>query len=417
MLKIVNRNCAGIDVHKKVIVVTIAKTNEHDVTDYQTKSFNTFTEDLIKCRDWLVSNDTFDVCMESTGKYWIPVFNVLEEKCKCIITHPKYVRTIQGKKTDKKDSIWIADMFKHGLVEPSFMPPADIRQLRDLVRYRNKLVNTRSGEKNRFQNSLTMSNVQIANVVTDVFGKTSQSILKLMLSNPNLTLDDITPLLRKNLKSSPEEILKSINGNFDEYQSSKMNIVLNHYNSINECIEELEAQILKLALKYSTEINLLLTIPGIKEISAIFIIAEIGTKMNTFIDDKHLCSWAGLTPRCNESAKKKKSVRITKAGIYIKPLLVQCALCAIKDKTCPYIKARYESLKRRRGHKKAIIAIARLLLTSIYHILLTGEIFDYQRFENLMNKNFKSHKNIQNTPEEMISYLTNLGYNITLQNT
>lgn len=417
MLKIVNRNCAGIDVHKKIIVVTIAKTNEHDITDYQTKSFNTFTEDLIKCRDWLVSNGTLDVCMESTGKYWIPVFNILEEKCKCIITHPKYVRTIPGKKTDKKDSIWIADMFKHGLVEPSFMPPADIRQLRDLMRYRNKLINIRSGEKNRFQNSLTMSNVQIANVVTDVFGKTSQSILKLMLSNPNLTLEDITPLLRKNLKSSPEEILKSINGNFDESQSSKMNIVLKHYDSINECINELEEQILKLAIQYSTEINLLLTIPGIKEISAIFIIAEIGTNMNTFIDDKHLCSWAGLTPRCNESAKKKKSVRITKAGIYIKPLLVQCALCAIKDKSCPYIKARYESLKRRRGHKKAIIAIARLLLTSIYHILLTGEVFDYQRFENLMDRNFKSHKNIQNTPEEIISYLTNLGYNITLQNT
>ncbi len=417
MLKIVNRNCAGIDVHKKVIVVTIAKTNEQDITDYQTKSFNTFTEDLIKCRDWLVSNDTFDVCMESTGKYWIPVFNILEEKCKCIITHPKYVRTIPGKKTDKKDSICIADMFKHGLVEPSFMPPIDIRQLRDLMRYRNKLINTRSGEKNRFQNSLTMSNVQIANVVTDVFGKTSQSILKLMLSNPKLTLEDITPLLRKNLKSLPEEILKSINGNFDESQSSKMNIVLKHYDSINECINELEEQILKLAIQYSTEINLLLTVPGIKEISAIFIIAEIGTNMNIFVDDKHLCSWAGLTPRCNESAKKKKSVRITKAGIYIKPLLVQCALCAIKDKSCPYIKARYESLKRRRGHKKAIIAIARLLLTSIYHILLTGEVFDYQRFENLLDRNFKSHKNIQNTPEEMISYLTNLGYNITLQNT
>lgn len=136
--------------------------------------------------------------------------------------------------------------------------------------------------------------------------------------------------------------------------------------------------------------------------------------MNTFVDDKHLCSWAGLTPRCNESAKKKKSVRITKAGIYIKPLLVQCALCAVKDNSCPYIKARYESLKRRRGHKKAIIAIARLLFTSAYHILLTGEVFDYNRFENLMNRNFKSHKNIQNTPEEMISYLTNLGYNITL---
>lgn len=417
MLKIINRNCAGIDVHKKIIVVTIAKTNDQDITDYQTKSFSTFTDDLIKCRDWLVSNNTLDVCMESTGKYWLPVFNILEEKCKCIITHPKYVRTIPGKKTDKKDSIWIADMFKHGLVEPSFMPPSDIRQLRDLMRYRNKLVNIRSSEKNRFQNSLTVSNVQIANVVTDVFGKTSQSILKLMLSNPNLTLEDITPLLRKNLKSNPEDILKSINGIFDECQSSKMNIVLKHYDSINECIDELEEQILKLASKYSTEINQILTVPGINEISAIFIISEIGVNMNTFISDKHLCSWAGLTPRCNESAKKKKSVRITKAGVYIKPLLVQCALCAIKDKSCPYIKARYESIKRRRGHKKAIIAIARLLLTSIYHILQTGEVFDYERFEILMNRNFKFHNKIQNTPEEMISYLTNLGYNITLQDT
>ena len=308
-------------------------------------------------------------------------------------------------------------MFKHGLVEPSFMPPADIRQLRDLMRYRNKLVNVRSSEKNRFQNSLTVSNVQIASVLTDVFGKTSQSILKLMLEKPNLELDDIKPLLRKNLKSSPEDILKSINGNFNESQSSKMAVCLKHYDSINESIDLLEEAILKLAVNYTCEINLLLTVPGIKELSAMFIIAEIGTNMDVFISDKHLVSWAGLSPRCNESARKKKSVRITKAGTYIKPLLVQCALCAIKDKSCPYIKARYESIKRRRGHKKAIIAIARLLLVSIYHILKTGEVFDLDRFNTLLNRNFKPHKNIKNSPEEMISYLTSLGYDISLQNT
>lgn len=414
MLKTIYNNCAGIDVHKKVIVVTIAKTNKSNITEYQTKSFSTFTDDLINCRDWLVDNNTLDVCMESTGKYWIPVFNVLEEKCKCIVCHPKYVRSVPGKKTDKKDSKWIADMFKHGLVEPSFMPPPDIRQLRDLMRYRNKLVNIRTGGKNRFQNSLTVSNIQIASVVSDVFGKTAQSILKLTLANPNLTLEDITPLLRKNLKSSPEEILKSINGNFDESQSSKMSVCLSHYNAINECIDKIEQQILKLTVKYSTEINLLLTIPGISEISVIFIIAEIGTDMNVFIDDKHLASWAGLTPRCKESAGKKQSVRILKAGQYIKPLLVECALTAIKDKSCPYIKARYESIKKRRGHKKAIIAIARLLLVSTYHILKTGEVFDNNRFDSLLNKNIKkNNKKVQNT-DDMISYLIELGYSITL---
>lgn len=416
MLKTIYNNCAGIDVHKKIIVVTIAKTDKSNITEYQTKSFSTFTDDLIKCRDWLTQNNTFDVCMESTGKYWIPVFNVLEEKCKCVVCHPKYVRSIPGKKTDKKDSKWIADMFKHGLVEPSFMPPADIRQLRDLMRYRNKLINIRTGEKNRFQNCLTVSNIQIASVFTDVFGKTSQSILKLMLEKPNLTLEDITPLFRKNLKSSPEDILKSINGTFDESQSSKISVCLSHYDAINECIDSLEQQILKLAFKYTTEINLLLTIPGISEISAIFIIAEIGTDMNAFIDDNHLASWAGLTPRCKESAGKKQSVRILKAGQYIKPLLVECALNAIKDKSCPYIKARYESIKRRRGHKKAIIAIARLLLVSAYHILKNNEVFDNDRFDSLLNRNIKKHnKKIQNT-DDMISYLTKLGYSITLQN-
>jgi len=416
MLKTIYKNCAGIDVHKKIIVVTIAKTDDSNITEYQTKSFGTFTDELIECRNWLVSNETFDVCMESTGKYWIPVFNVLEVKCNCVITHPKYVRTIPGKKTDKKDSKWIADMFKHGLVEPSFMPPSDIRQLRDLMRYRKKLVNVKTSEKNRFQNSLTVSNVQIASVFTDVFGKTSQSILKLMLNNPNLTLEDITPLLRKNLKSSPEDILKSINGNFDDSQSSKMSVILKHYDTINDCIELIEEEALKLTVKYANELKLLLTIPGISETSAITIISEIGTNMNVFIDDKHLCSWAGLTPRCKESAGKKQSVRIIKAGQYIKPLLVECALNAIKDKSCPYIKARYESLKRRRGHKKAIIAIARFLLTCAYHILNDSVPFDNIRFDNLLNKRIKKHnKSIKNT-NDMISYLTKLGYNVTLQN-
>lgn len=415
MLKTIYTNCAGIDVHKKTIVVTIAKTDKNNVTTYQTKSFSTFTDDLISCRDWLIENETFDVCMESTGKYWIPVFNVLETKCNCVITHPKYVRSVPGKKTDKKDSKWIADIFKHGLVEPSFMPPKDIRNLRELMRYRNKLVNIRTGEKNRFQNSLTVSNVQIANVVSDVFGKTSQSILKLMLKNPNLTLDDITPLLHGHMKSDPKDILKSINGTFDECQSSKMSVCLTHFESINECINSLEKEILKLTVNYTSEINLLLTVPGISEISAIFIIAEIGTNMNAFVSDKHLCSWAGLTPRCKESAGKKQSVRIIKAGQYIKPLLVECALCAIKDKSCPYIKARYESLKKRRGHKKAIIAIARLLLTAIYHILLNGEVFDYTRLDSTLNR-IKKNKNKMPSTDEMISQLTKLGYSITLQN-
>ena len=413
MLNIYYYNCCGIDVHKKMLVATIAKTDEHKVTTYQTKQFSTITKDIENLKQWLKDNDCKDVCMESTGKYWIPIFNILESSCHVIITHPKYVRAIPGKKTDKKDSIWIADIFKHGLVNPSFMPPLDIRQLRDLMRYRFKLLNCRTSEKNRFQNSLTMSNIMISNVVTDTFGKTAQSILKKMLSkNDNLTLDELSPLLRKNLKASPQEILESVQGNLTREQNSKMEICLDHYDHINKCVEKLEEAIIPLVVKYQDEINLLLTIPGVEDVSAIYILSEIGSNMNVFVDDKHLCSWAGLTPQNNESAGKKKSVKISRAGVYIKPLLVQCANNAIKDKKCEYFKLRYEAIKKRRGHKRAIIAIARMLLTCAYHILSKNEPFDIELYKQLTESNFKS-KHTKLNINNAIKFLEQQGYKVS----
>ena len=413
MLNIYYYNCCGIDVHKKMLVATIAKTDEHKVTTYQTKQFSTITKDIENLKQWLKDNDCKDVCMESTGKYWIPIFNILESTCHVIITHPKYVRAIPGKKTDKKDSIWIADIFKHGLVNPSFMPPLDIRQLRDLMRYRFKLLNCRTSEKNRFQNSLTMSNIMISNVVTDTFGKTAQSILKKMLSkNDNLTLDELSPLLRKNLKASPQEILESVQGNLTREQNSKMEICLDHYDYINKCVEKLEEAIIPLVAKYQDEINLLLTIPGVEDVSAIYILSEIGSNMNVFVDDKHLCSWAGLTPQNNESAGKKKSVKISRAGVYIKPLLVQCANNAIKDKKCEYFKLRYEAIKKRRGHKRAIIAIARMLLTCAYHILSKNEPFDIELYKQLTESNFKS-KHTKLNINNAIKFLEQQGYKVS----
>ena len=409
MLNIYYYNCCGIDVHKKMLVATIAKTDEHKVTTYQTKQFSTLTKDIKHLKQWLIDNDCKDVCMESTGKYWIPIFNILEDTCHVIITHPKYVRAIP----DKKDSIWIADIFKHGLVNPSFMPPLEIRQLRDLMRYRFKLLNCRTSEKNRFQNSLTMSNIMISNVVTDTFGKTAQSILKKMLSkNDNLTLDEISPLLRKNLKASPQEILESVQSNLTKEQNSKMEICLDHYDYINKCVDKLEEAILPLVANYQNEINLLLTIPGVQDVSAVYILSEIGSNMNAFVDDKHLCSWAGLTPQNNESAGKKKSVRISRAGVYIKPLLVQCANNAIKDKNCEYFKLRYEAIKKRRGHKRAIIAIARMLLTCAYHMLSKNEPFNIELYKQLTESNFKS-KHTKLNINNAIKFLEQQGYKVS----
>lgn len=323
------------------------------------------------------------------------------------------LKQFRGKKTDTKDSVWITDIFKHGLVEGSFMPPLAIRQLRDLMRYRFKLINCKSSEKNRFQNSLTVSNIMISNILTDTFGKTSKSILELILSKEdNVSMEEITPLLRKNLKSSPQEILDSVEGNLTHEQNSKMKVCLNHYDSIIECVNELEKAILPLIEPFQNEINLILTVPGVKDISAITILSEIGADMTVFKDAEHLCSWAGLTPQCNESAGKKKSVHISRAGIYLKPLLIQCANNAIRDKKCPYFKLRYDAIKKRRGHKRAIIAIARMLLTCVYEMLSKSEPFNHEIYEQLTQKNFKSKDkklNINNA----IKFLESQGYKVS----
>lgn len=376
MLKIIYPICCGIDVHKTFIYCCIATTDSKGVTGYKCKRFSTFTNELKHCADWLKDNNCKDVCMESTGKYWIPVYNILEITCNIVLAHPKYVQAIKGKKTDKKDAKWIADLFKHDLINGSFIPPADIRQLRDLVRYRNKLTHFTVGEKNRAQNCLTVSNIKLDDVFSDVFGKASSNIINAILLNPSEKLTDVSQFRTRNMKHSDEEILSAVDGNLCNEQAEKLKIIRSHMDCIENCIANLESVILNLAEKYLPQLNLILTVPGIKSFSAVSIISEIGIDMSVFLTSKHLCSWAGLTPQNNESAGKKKTTRIGRGGTYIKPLLVQCALAAIRSNSHPEIRNRYLALKKRRGHKKAIIAIARTLLTAIYNILKKNEPYN-----------------------------------------
>ena len=374
MLKIVYPICCGMDVHKSFVVACIATTNDHGVTNYKSKRFSTFTGDLRRCADWLSENNCKDVCMESTGKYWIPIYNILEHTCNIVLAHPKYVKAIRGKKTDKRDAKWIADIFKHDLVSGSFIPPADIRQLRDLVRYHWKLTNFNVGEKNRAQNCLTVSNIKLDDVFSDVFGKAASAITtRLLESNEPF---DVKPYLTKNIKKPIEQIQAAVDGEMCAEQAEKLRIIRSHMDSLELCKLNLESLILSTAEKYIPQLNLVMTAPGIQSFAAIGIISEIGVDMSVFPTSKHLCSWAGLTPQNNESAGKKKTTRISRAGAYIKPLLVQCALCAIRTKQFPEVRNRYLALKKRRGHKKAIIAIARMLLTAIYNILNCNEVYN-----------------------------------------
>lgn len=368
MLKIVYPICCGLDVHRDFVYACIAST-EGVVTAYKSHRFSTFTKGLRELLSWLLQNNCHDVCMESTGKYWIPIYNILESDCKIVLAHPKYVKAIRGKKTDKKDAKWIADIFKHDLVSGSFIPPSDIRQLRDLMRYNFKLTSYTTGEKNRAQNCLTVSNLKLDSVFSDVFGKASSNIISRILANPSEKISDVSVFRTKGMKAADEEVLDAVDGEMCPEQAEKLRIIRSHMDNLELCKANLMSLILSIAEKYTDEINLVSTVPGITAYSAISVIGELGVDMSVFPTSKHLCSWAGLAPQNDQSAGKKKTTRISRAGVYIKPLLVQCALAAIKSKKHPEVFCRYNALKKRRGHKKAIIAIARMLLTAIYNIL------------------------------------------------
>jgi transposase len=313
--------------------------------------------------------------MESTGKYWIPVYNILEKDCHVVLAHPKYLKAIKGKKTDKKDAKWIADIFKHDLIQGSFIPSYDIRQLRDLVRYHFKLTSYTTGEKNRAQNCLTVSNIKLDDVFSDVFGKSASAITQQLLEHPGEKFD-VAPFLHRGCKTPVEDIQAAVDGVICPEQSGKLKIIRAHMDSLDAAKANLESEILTLAEKFLPQVNLVSTVPGIQTFSAIAIIGEIGVDMSVFETSKHLCSWAGLTPCNDQSAGKKKTTRISRAGAYIKPLLVQCALAAASSKKHPEIRNRYLGLKKRRGHKKAIIAIARMLLVAIYNILKKNEPYN-----------------------------------------
>ena len=378
-MKVVYQTCCGIDVHKSFLVATIIKTTSGVQPSYQKKRFSTFNNSILEFKQWLLDNSCRDVCMESTGKYWVPVFNLLEDEINVTIANPKWVKAVKGNKDDTKDSKWIGDLFRLGLVPGSYIPCKPIRILREFTRYRYKLTSCRSSEKNRFQNALTVCNVALDSVVSDIFGKSATSVIDYLLKQPNNSInhEEISSRLLRSLKKKSESVIESIEGyQMTDAQKYRMRLVHAHMDYITSTISDIDSMIDSLVEPYENAVQLLCTIPGVDRSSAITILSEIGTDMTQFSNSKRLCCWAGLTPGNNESAGKKKSVRITRAGVYLKPALVQVAHAAVKSNKSPYYKAKYERIMKRRGKKRAIIAVARMILTAVYHMLSTGEAWN-----------------------------------------
>ena len=377
MFKIIRFNCCGLDVHKTWIFACIGITDANFRTTYFEARFSSFPKDLRRLSSWLQEHDCSEVCMESSGKYWIPVFNALEATCKVTLAHPKYTKPQKGNKTDRKDARWICDLFMCGMIKPSFIPPPDIRHLRDLIRYRTKLTNMLTSEKNRALNCLTVSSLKLDDVFTDVFGKSARSITEYILAHPGEKFN-VAPFVDKHCKTPIDQIQDAVDGAICPEQAVKLRECLNHIDELNTHRERIEQEILTLVEPYSAHLDLIRTVPGMNKdpMTAILILSEIGSDMSVFPTAKHLVSWAGCCPRNDQSAKHAKSTRVSQAGSYLKPRLVQVANALLKSKNHPEIIERYRRIKSHRGHKKAIIAVCKMLLTAIWNILSTGEAYN-----------------------------------------
>ena len=414
-MKVVFPTCCGMDVHKSFLVATIIKTPKDSLQpNYQKKRFSTSNSDLNRFVDWLHQSECLDVCMESTGKYWGPVFNILEKRgIRVVIANPKWVKAVKGNKDETKGSKWIGDLFRIGLVKSSFIPAKDIRILRELTRYRYKLTSMKSSEKNRFQNALTVCNVALDSVVSDMFGKSATAITDYLTSDEDFDPQHCVSLLQHSLKKKAEDVLASIEGyEITPEQKYRIYIIRDHLHYIEKLIERVDICINVMVEKYDGAISFLCTIPGINRNSAITVISEIGVDMDQFGSSKRLCCWAGLTPGNGESAGKKKSVRISRAGVYLKPALVQVAHAAVMDKQNPYYALKYERIAKRRGKKRAIIAIARMILTATYSMLSTGEIWNpVDLFKIDMPEHLKEQQ-LQKAVKQAIQFLETQGLKV-----
>ena len=377
MFKIIRFNCCGLDVHKTWIFACIGITDANFRTEYFEARFSSFPKDLRRLAAWLQKYKCEEVCLESSGKYWIPVFNALETTCKVTLAHPKYTKPQKGNKTDRKDARWICDLFMCGMIKPSFIPPPDIRHLRDLIRYRTKLTNMLTSEKNRAQNCLTVSSLKLDDVFSDVFGKSARSITEYILAHPGKKFD-VTPFIDKRCKTPIDQIQDAVDGAICPEQVVKLRECLNHIDELNTHRDRIEQEILTLVEPYSVYLDLIRTVPGMNKdpMTAILILSEIGSDMSVFPTAKNLVSWAGCCPRNGKSAKHVKSTRISQAGSCLKPRLVQVANALLKSKDHPEITERYRRIKSHRGHKKAVIAVCKMLLTAIWNILSTGEAYN-----------------------------------------
>jgi transposase len=422
-MHIIYQKVAGLDVHKKTVVATRMRVTEDDRLDWETKTFGTTTPELLLLHDWLQEWDTTRVAMESTGDYWKPAFNLLEGDFEVLLVNAQHVKHVPGRKTDVKDSEWLAELLMHGLLKPSFIPPKPQRALRDLTRYRTKVIQERARTVNRVQKLLEGANIKLSSVVTDIMGVSARAMLAALgagETDPTLMAE----LARGRLRSKIPELEKALIGIVEPHHRFLLAKQLAHIDFLGEQIADISAEIARRLeamslsshpptpdegidvavgkpepnddgeppLTWSEAVALLDTIPGVDQKVAEVMLAEMGLDMSQFPTDKHLAAWAGLAPGNHQSGGKRYSGRTCKGNRPLSTIMVQAAWSAVRTKNT-FLKARYHRLAARRGKKRAMVAIAHSMLVSAWHILtyrqpykeLGGDYFDQRKKETKVN--------------------------------
>ncbi len=364
---IVERAC-GLDVHKEQVTACIL-VSEGSRPRKQVKVFSTFTAELMSLAEWLHSEGVTHVAMESTGVYWKPVYAVLEVAggFELVVGNAQHMKNVPGRKTDVQDAEWIAKLLRFGLIRKSYVPPAKLRELRDLVRYRRSVVQARSAERNRLQKLLETANVKLASVASDVFGKSGMAMLRAMAAgeqDPRKLASLAEGLLRKKTR----ELEAALDGRLREHHRFMLKMQLARLDEADRHVAALDAEITSRLVPHKTEVELLSTVPGVKEQASAALLAEIGPDMSAFRGPGPLASWACVCPGNNESAGKRLSGRTRKGNVHLKVTLVEAANAAIRTKGS-YLRDKYFRLKARRGHKRAVVAIAHKILVAVYHVL------------------------------------------------
>lgn len=405
-MQVVHTRCCGLDVHKKTVIACVLITDADGPVRRLVRTFGTMTADLLALADWLTSLGVTHVAVESTGVYWRPVFNILEDDARTIVlVNAQHIKAVPGRKTDVHDSEWLADLLRHGLVRPSFIPPQAIRDLRELTRYRKSLVQGRTQEANRLHKLLEGANIKLGAVASDILGKSGRDMLVALLGgeqDPNV----LAELARGRLRAKLPALRRALEGRVRPIHLRVLTQILAHIDFLEEAIGQVQEEIEASLAPEAAAIELLLTVPGLREVAAATIIAEIGTDMGRFPSSRHLASWAGVCPGNHQSGGKRRSGKTTHGSAWLRGVLTEVAWANARQEN--YLGAQYRRLARRRGKQRALVAVAHSVLVIVYHVLR-----DHRPYTEL-GADYFDQLDRERIERAHVRRLEHLGYVVTL---